>query len=189
MSRVWVLLGLLACAPEKNRLLEAPWDLGAAPEPILDSGPGLLDATEPSCQLADLQLRDCTDEATFSLQDLCAAPAGLLFNFYGWCASCHRYLEHLESFYERFEPLGLEMFILISEDALETPASSLYCQQITEHFQLRARVVLDLNQGVEARYGGADLLLITDAQGQLLLQSDSSSPEAVESLLESLLLP
>lgn len=187
-----VILGLLAlgCAPQPEaRADAAPPEIAEDQGPVLTLDSGLEDSAvgDVGCQLADIQLTGCADEAPLPLRDLCAAPAALIFNFYGWCASCHRYLAPLNDLHDRLAPLGLEMIIVISEDAMEAPATVEYCQQISEHFELRGRAVIDPGLEIEARYGGADLIVITDAQGQIIAQTQSTSVEAAEAIIEGLL--
>ena len=134
---------------------------------------------------ADIAWTDC-DGAPVSLHDLCGEGVGLVFNFYGWCTSCYRYMEAANGLQEAYGPRGLRTIIVVSEDLVEAPVTAEYCAQIRDRYAPAATVVFDPDQGVEA-YGEADLTLIIDRYGRVVFKRIGATVDAIERGLEAAL--
>lgn len=132
--------------------------------------------------LTNLTFEDC-DGTPVALHDLCGANAGLVFNFYGWCTGCYRFLSEANAIHQDYASAGLVTIIVVSEDAIERPATSEYCQTIREQYDLQMTVVADPEGTLEA-YGDADLVMITNDYAEIIFKRIGPTVDTIRSVLE-----
>jgi peroxiredoxin len=128
-------------------------------------------------QLPDLQLADC-DGQTVSLHELCGANAGLIYHFYGWCASCFDFVRGLNDLYDSHHPRGLKILMIVAEDPLQQPATLEYCQALRDTIGLQVRMVYDPD-GSFAPYGGAGYAIVIAENTEIVFKRDDATTQAV----------
>ena len=136
-------------------------------------------------RVTNLSWNDCEGEAV-NIYDGCGERATLLVNFYGWCASCYRYLEIANRLDATYEAQGLRVIVAVSEDALHSPATDAYCAEIRAGEMLETMVVSDPTLQLEA-YGDADLTMVVDPFGQIVLKRQGATEAAIEAAIRTAL--
>ena len=159
----------------------------ARQDAVSDRTPAVCPPPEPygyevGAPLHDLSFLDC-DGLSVGLHDLCGADAGLVFNFYGWCTGCYRFLEEATSIWNDYREQGLRFIVVIDEDPVEEPATQEYCTAIRDRYELAMSVVIDPDNQLEA-YGEADLAIVTDEGARIVFKRSGATVSTVRSAIE-----
>ena len=138
---------------------------------------------EIGSRLHNLTFTDC-DGGLVQLHDLCGADAGLIFNFYGWCTGCYRFLEEAADIHSDYHEQGLVFIVVVSEDPIEQPATQEYCTHIRDRYDLSMTVVFDPEGELEA-YGESDLAIVTDEGARIVFKRCDASVNAIRTAVEA----
>ena len=189
-SFVMVVVIAFACETdpaEPTDVTGEPADAADERVEVEDRGPPICPPPEPygydvESTLTNLTFDDCDGNAV-ALHDLCGVNAGLVFHFYGWCTGCYRFLSEANALYQDYASDGFVPIIVVSEDAIEQPATNEYCRQIRDQYDLQMTVVADPNGTLEA-YGDADLVMITNDYAEIIFKRIGPTVDTIRSVLE-----
>jgi hypothetical protein len=161
---------LAACienAPTDDVTLNLDSDSDVADLPNAVCPPVGADAVEP------LVLNAC-DGSAVTLHDLCGEPA-LVTHLYGWCPGC---FNHLDLAVGIVAEHGIMSWLVITEDPLGAPPSEEYCSAFELQYPT-VTVLTDADRDLESRYGGPDLMLVLDRDGQVIMAREDASDDAI----------
>ena len=181
MTAACLAAGVSNCGPDAAEPQRAPLDAGK------DGASVHCRATAPyglalGETIEDLVFRDCFGMPS-SIHGSCGSKATVIVNFYGWCTSYYDYLALADELQSTYGDRGLASMIVITESTLETPPTLAYCAWISERYDIRAATVIDEQAKLE-QLGAADLVVVLDRDGKIVMQRIGPTKSAVVDAIE-----